>query len=106
MRRGMYINDNEYDRAFVRAMRAAEARGEEFDEDEWRQQRMQSDENPSRNEPPDPEDEWEEKSFDETGFEETEEWDVDTFVDDIEQSLSNEEDFPNETEDVLPDEIE
>ena len=54
----------------------------------------------------DPEDEWEEKSFDETGFEETEEWDVDTFVDDIEQSLSNEEDFPNETEDVLPDEIE
>jgi hypothetical protein len=102
----MYISDDEYDRAFVRAMREAEARGEEFDEDEWRRQRMLSEEDPSRNDPLDPEDEWVDESFDETGFEETEEWDVDTFVDDIEQSLINEEGFPDETEDAPLDETE
>lgn len=83
-----------------------EARGEVFNEDDWlrksmRERRMEeileSDECDEEGDP-EPEDYREEESFDEGNEEDSEDWDIDRFADDIEQSLSEEDDLFDETE--------
>ncbi len=83
-----------------------EARGEVFNEDDWlrksmRERRMEeileSDEYDEEADP-EPEDDREEEFFDEGNEEDSEDWDIDRFADDIEQSLSEEDDLFEETE--------